>query len=234
MKKEDTLQESVLDSVVEVKYKLVSPISEDKRGEDEIFSIFTNMGFDFFYPPKINFSLGDKGKIEMITDASETDNSRIVFVNFSSGVRFILSDDSISFNFSKGTYPGWDKYKTLIEEIVQALLNTMLIEHFSRTMIRFSRVIIADLENNIKFHSELIGLKDFTLKNFSLEERKDNMTSFVGFSKEKTQDTAEGDISLLDINIFQNIELTKDINKLMASLNSIYQKQESVASSLLS
>lgn len=216
--------DNLLDTVVELRMKIQLQL---ELVAGMLAPRLKDMGYRFVSIPNVNlqFSQGSQIAIEIQKQIS---TFPILFVKDS--IRVFVAQDRISFNCDKGKYPGWNVFSAEICKVIKAVIDSEIIESFNRVSVRYvSEYPNNSILENIKYN--IISSNELQLQpqEIKLRSQVGDMKVFISLSDNvmrRNPDSTQYTASLFDVNIYENMDPSLDIDVVTKKLEEIHTAEK--------
>lgn len=219
--------DNLIDTIVEIRFNSGSSLD---LMPGIALTLLSPLGFSYAPIQNTNLSLG-VGQGQQISIGLGDQNKSGFFVKESIRLQFI--GNVIAFNCFQGKYLGWDDYSNSIQEIINLFTSKGFIESFDRVVIRYISEfrninILENIKGSFRLDKTQAGLS-LQKSIVRLAKEDNNSKTFVTLTNQTKKKLPNGDIvevSLFDINIFENLTPNSDFNSLKRSLENVHLKQK--------
>lgn len=219
--------DNLKDTIVEIRFDSGFPLD---LMPGIALTLLSPLGFTYAPIQNPNIALG-MGQGQQISIGLGDQNRSGFFVKESIRIQFI--GNVIAFNCFEGKYLGWDKYSKTIKEVINLFISKGFIKSFDRVVIRYiSEFRNIDILSNIR---GCFGLDEtqagLSLQNsiVRLAKEDSNIKIFLTFTNRTKKGLPDGstiEVSLFDVNVFENLAPNSDFNSMVKSLENVHLKQK--------
>lgn len=215
------------DTIVEIRFDPGVPLD---LMSGIALTLLNPLGYNYAPIQNSNIAL-EVGQGQQISIGLGDQNRSGFFIKDAIRIQFI--GNVIAFNCFEGKYLGWDSYSKTIKDILKLFASRGFIKSFNRVAIRYiSEFKDVDILSNVKGCFDLeetpagLSLQNTIVR---LAKEDSSIKAFVTLTNRTKKRLPDGniiEISLFDVNVFENLTPNSDFNSLVTSLGNVHLKQK--------
>lgn len=213
------------ETIVEVRL-IANPGKERDLWAGILASAFKEMGYAYNRIPRLNLAKEGENVFKITIDRDSSALSINLFVNVETGIRFIINDNTVSFNCEKGRYVGWDKYREAIFEVISKFQESGIALSFERVMIRYISEYDIDILDKVNIEVKSGDANGYSPLDISLVKKVENINAYVNISglRERTSRTTDEKrvSSLFDVSVYERLGENSTPEDVRSSLDKIH------------
>ena len=225
--------DNLVETIVEIR---MSPLCPPELWAGMVSLRLQDSGYKYIPAPQLNVKFDKTGKMAVSVERGKDNATYGIFIK--DNIRFVMQENSLSFNCNIGHYVGWGVYLQEIKDIISTVQMCNITNSFNRVQIRYiseyPNIDIIDHINGTINIGTSIGA--FNSQEIKLNRKDKNMKVYVSLINKMKRKNIKGEeriFSLFDVNVYENFQDSSSIEFVIEILDKIHRVEKETFFGLL-